>query len=540
MFCRKCGNEMDDDQRICDACGEDNAARQGFPWKAVLVTLGCVALLAGLAWVVYFGVTGRFLPKENNIYYKESYSVSAQVAIENRNKVVATMGEDTLTNGQLMVFYDMQVRKFLGENGYYYFDYTKSLDSQVYDKDTGLTWQQYFLEAAINSWKYYRVLVNKAEAAGFTPSEEMLADWKAEEEQLQKLATENEFESVDALIAVIIGPGCNFEDYKFSYNLCNFGHEYYLHLAESIEISDEEIENYFVSHEADMKLYSVTKESGPLADIRQIFIQPEGGSKGADGKTTVYSEAEFAAARVKVQEILDTWLAGEKTAESFAKLAAEKSEDTDSKANGGLLAYLYKNNMTTVDVRHILLTPEGGKTDASGSVTYSEEEWAACLAKAQSVLDTFKAGEQTEARFGELAKEHTKDGNGSVGGIYMDVPLNYMVKPFEEWIFDDSRQYGDTGLVKTQYGYHVMYFVHRDDAVDKWTFAQEREAGDYELIQADDGWHLVYFVGSEEGWIRLSRAGVMDEKAAKILDEQLAGYELETSYKDIVLCEAEA
>ena len=34
-----------------------------------------------------------------------------------------------------------------------------------------------------------------------------------------------------------------------------------------------------------------------------------------------------------------------------------------------------------------------------------------------------------------------------------------MVEPFETWCFDEARVIGDTGLVKTSYGYHVMYFV---------------------------------------------------------------------------------
>jgi hypothetical protein len=34
-----------------------------------------------------------------------------------------------------------------------------------------------------------------------------------------------------------------------------------------------------------------------------------------------------------------------------------------------------------------------------------------------------------------------------------------MVKNFENWSTDDSRQYGDTGIVESDYGYHIMYFV---------------------------------------------------------------------------------
>ena len=44
-----------------------------------------------------------------------------------------------------------------------------------------------------------------------------------------------------------------------------------------------------------------------------------------------------------------------------------------------------------------------------------------------------------------------------------------MVEEFENWIFDASRKTGDTGLVKTPYGWHVMYFVNRNEVIWKNT-----------------------------------------------------------------------
>ena len=41
-----------------------------------------------------------------------------------------------------------------------------------------------------------------------------------------------------------------------------------------------------------------------------------------------------------------------------------------------------------------------------------------------------------------------------------------MVAEFEDWLFDEARKEGDTGIVKTQYGYHIMYFDGNGD--EKW------------------------------------------------------------------------
>ena len=36
-----------------------------------------------------------------------------------------------------------------------------------------------------------------------------------------------------------------------------------------------------------------------------------------------------------------------------------------------------------------------------------------------------------------------------------------MVQTFNDWCFDESRQPGDSGIVETDYGYHIMYFSGR-------------------------------------------------------------------------------
>ena len=38
-----------------------------------------------------------------------------------------------------------------------------------------------------------------------------------------------------------------------------------------------------------------------------------------------------------------------------------------------------------------------------------------------------------------------------------------MVKAFENWCFDAARKAGDTGIVESDYGYHVMFFSQKND-----------------------------------------------------------------------------
>ena len=113
-----------------------------------------------------------------------------------------------------------------------------------------------------------------------------------------------------------------------------------------------------------------------------------------------------------------------------------------------------------MDVRHILIKVEGGTAGEDGSMTYSEEEWETCRQAAQEVLDQWLAGDMTEESFAELANTASQDpGSNTNGGLYENVYKGQMVAPFEEWCFDESRQYADYGLVQTSYGYHVMFYV---------------------------------------------------------------------------------
>lgn len=129
-------------------------------------------------------------------------------------------------------------------------------------------------------------------------------------------------------------------------------------------------------------------------------------------------------------------------------------------------------------VRHILLKP--GETDdpSTGLPVATEEQWEACRVKAEELYAQWQAGEATEESFGELAKTNSADGSASNGGLYEDVITGQMVEAFDGWLFDASRKPGDTGIVKTEFGYHIMYFVSMSEQ-DAWYTRAYKDAISY-------------------------------------------------------------
>ena len=114
------------------------------------------------------------------------------------------------------------------------------------------------------------------------------------------------------------------------------------------------------------------------------------------------------------------------------------------------------------NVRHILFQFKDDEDAATNTPTDAQKE--AAKQKAQDALDQWLAGDANEDSFAALANEISEDpGSSSAGGLYESILRGAMTAPFEDWCFDPGRQAGDTGLVETSYGYHVMYFVSLND-----------------------------------------------------------------------------
>ena len=124
------------------------------------------------------------------------------------------------------------------------------------------------------------------------------------------------------------------------------------------------------------------------------------------------------------------------------------------------------NHYNLANVRHILVNFEGGTTDENGNTTYSDEEKAAALEEAENLLTLYEMGEQTEEAFADLATANTDDtGSAETGGLYEDIaPVQGVyVESFTNWATDPAREAGDTGIIESTYGYHVMYYVGDDE-----------------------------------------------------------------------------
>jgi len=166
-----------------------------------------------------------------------------------------------------------------------------------------------------------------------------------------------------------------------------------------------------------------------------------------------------------------------------------------------------KDSGLVSSVRHILVCPDNGTVSEDGyTTTYSDEEWAACLAEAEKILEQWKSGDATEESFTALVATYTEDpGSVSTGGLYENItPTSNYVENFLNWSVDMNRQTGDTGIVQTGYGYHIMYFV-----------------------------------SGEPYWSNVAQTQLLSERASKLIDEAQKAWPMKVTYNKIILAELE-
>lgn len=100
-----------------------------------------------------------------------------------------------------------------------------------------------------------------------------------------------------------------------------------------------------------------------------------------------------------------------------------------------------------VDIRHILLLPENGG-------------WDACLAEAEELLAYWeKKTKHNEAAFADLANQNSDDEATALdGGAYHQLRQGQLAEELDSWCFDEARQAGDTVILQTDEGVHILYF----------------------------------------------------------------------------------
>ena len=427
--------------------------------------------------------------------------------VREKNTVAVTIGEHELSSAEFSYYYIDYINNFANNYGSYlsYFglDTSKTLDEQVYDEESGITWADEFIEEAASSAKSVLALADAAEAEGFTLPEEEQSQVALLSSNLDSYATLYGYSNTNAFLKAQYGNGASKDSYLEYYSRNLLATAYQSAHEDSLTYTDEQIR---AADDEDPTQYS-------SYSFAQYYIATSkyltGGTTDEDGNTT-YTAAEresaVEAAREAIEPLTEAssldelneaiaameinadteasatectdyakssinsnfrdWVTdasrkeGDITCVEVAGTATdENGEEIDTVSGFYVVFYIGENDNKTelVNVRHILVSFDGDQQDDG---TYSDEVKEAARTSAEEILSEWQSGDATEESFAELANSNSSDsGSNTNGGLYENVYPGQMVSAFNDWCFDASRKAGDTGIVETSYGYHVMYFV---------------------------------------------------------------------------------
>lgn len=358
---------------------------------------------------------------------KASYTVAP--GPDDAGKVVATAGEETLTNGMLQILYLSQVNAYRAAGPEIAPDFSRPLDCQSCPLEEGLSWQHYFLKRAILSWQAQQAALEQARQPQLITEEGFRPNYPDENTH-----------------ATYIAPDLPLNDFLYQ----------------------------------DLPCYTPNKLHQAYLDSMAQTLDTLAVGAGFAGLDAMAQQLG-----VSAEDFLQAAL-NYNTAYMFFTEKSYSLEPTDEEVSDYLSQHQAElsGSAETVDIRHILLIPEGAEIAADGKVTATEAQWAQTQQEAQEILAEWNAGIQSrnpDSEFAQLATVYSQDeGSRLDGGYYNQLQPGQLIEPLDTWCFSDGRQPGDTDILRSDYGCHIVRLVARrsasiTDAADALAAQLERE-----------------------------------------------------------------
>jgi len=407
-------------------------------------------------------------------------------------------------------------------------DFTKKLSAQTTtnDDDEVITWAQKLQDQVVESIKSTFTYYNEAVKANNGEEPEITEEQQKEIDDTMtqyKEAAGKYGYTLSGYLVKALGKGVTEKVYRNEAARTYIAQNYSESLGDEIsktEYTDEQVNAYKDEHLDELQSVSIRIFEASTEDLAKEFA----GKLNADASNFTALCAEYADEgfdKSYYEEAgASTYLHATKATlqnagfaiaaqEAHSHEEGEEHSDDEEKSYPGLdwlfsadrkagETYQYStsviyiispaqlSDVNTVNVRHILVSPVDTTANSSASAkNASDEEWEAALKSAQEILDEFNSGDKTAESFAQLAKANSTDtGSSGNGGLYENVYPGQMVPTFNTWCFE-NRSAGDTAIVKSEFGYHIMYFDGTNDKKAWQLSAEQALASDDSKTEAE-------------------------------------------------------
>lgn len=393
------------------------------------------------------------------------------------------------------------------------FDQKLSKQTTTNDNKETVTWAEYLQEEVINSIEDTYTYYLAAKEANDGKDPEITADQKKElKETLDKYreSAHNYGYTLSGYLVKAMGKGVTESLFKQEATRSYIAENYKSSLSDETsnkKYTTKDYDNYKKKHEdslkaVDIKFFECSSEDDAKAFKKALkadgsnFAELAQKYATSDFDKQAYEDDAYSTEIGVTKENLQNKQYAIATADSKDKnsypgldwLFSSDRKAGDSYQYSTSVVYVIApasiQDRNTVNVRHILIAPETDSNTEAKNAT--DKQWAAAYKKATKILDEFNAGDKTEDSFAKLAKDNSTDtGSKDNGGLYEDVVPGQMVNSFSTWCFDSSRKAGDTDIVKSDYGYHIMYFVGKGD-LKAWQYTAKQKLASADSTSATD------------------------------------------------------
>lgn len=426
--------------------------------ERISTTVGIVFLVALVCLVASF-------PIRTYLATHETYVV---INGEEVNKVEFDYVYNTSKNN-----YITQYGSYLS---YFGLDTSKDLSTQMYSET--LTWQDYFEQNAVESLKQNKALMAEAKAAGFTyDTTDEYNTFKETIKTSAAAAGVSDKEYVRSIYGSYATMG-RIEEYVKNDMVMN---AYYQKLQEDNAPSDDEIQSYYEENKAtydsvDYRLTTIeadlptepTELADPVEETAADTTGTTDGTAATDStQDTAYqpSDAEIAKAMEDAKVLADD------AEQTVAKDGEAHENEKKSSVNYLISDWLFDDARKAGDTTVITNDNSHCYYAVAFEKRYLDETPSADVRviiptedkTGEEILEEWKNGAATEDSFAELCKKYTQDTSAvENGGLFEQVTKTGMTEELSNWIFDSSRQAGDTVAITVSDTTYVLYYIGQD------------------------------------------------------------------------------
>lgn len=404
----------------------------------------------------------------------------------------------------------------------YAFDPSTSVKKQVYQEEAQMSWYDYLLDQALKNLRDNAALSAKAKAEGFSITPESQTELDAFLAQLNTAWLSYGYNSREAFIKASFGTYMTYDRLAELVGMEYLAGDYAQSKLDAIDHPQADYDTYYQEHadELDTIVYSqltfravlpttdaegntiqrteaeqasqlelLKVEQKALAD--EVRAKLEGGAKAEDlaeeYKDQLYSSSlsRRSTGASASNASYGEWLLDPARRAGDVTLSGQ---DLSSSSNYYVVVFEERllDENTTHNVRRILV--QAGDNNS----TPTQEQYSEAEKKAQELLDQWKAGDADEASFADLAvSESAESATAQTGGLVSNItPNSSYGEDFLSWSTDPVRKVGETGLVKTENGWYVTYYVSSGDPIWKQTTTAALQQQDFDKLAGDasEGW----------------------------------------------------